>query len=60
MTRGWIAEVLEDGWRQVRPLDDLREHNDGMDCWCHPWIDSIGSPVIVHNSLDGREKVERN
>jgi hypothetical protein len=38
MTRGWIAEVLEDGWRQVRPLDDLREHNDGMDCWCHPWI----------------------
>lgn len=41
----------------VFPINDLREHQvDGGDCWCHPVEDEDG--VIVHNSMDGREKFE--
>lgn len=40
----------------IYPLDDLREHvTDGGDCWCHPEIDD---ELIIHRSLDGREKIE--
>jgi len=47
----------------VHPLDDLREHVlDGHDCGCIPFDGpptSNGYPVIVHNSWDGREILER-
>ena len=39
----------------VVPIDDLREHDLDMSCWCHP-VDDEG--VIVHNSMDGREDYE--
>lgn len=50
-----------DGAIHVYPLNDLREHETkAADCWCTPNvdIDEYGSVLIVHNSLDGREKFE--
>jgi hypothetical protein len=41
---------------EVKPLDDVREHDDGLGCWCGPTDDD---GVIVHNSADGRELYER-
>jgi hypothetical protein len=47
--------------RHVYPVGDLREHvTEGRDCWCHPVIedhDGVGE-VVIHNSLDGRERYE--
>lgn len=41
----------------VVPLNDLRDHAEDRDCWCHPQVldDDCGSPIIVHNSMDRRE-----
>ena len=41
---------------EVTPINDLREHIPGVDCWCQPFMDE---DVIVHNALDGRERFER-
>lgn len=50
----------------IMPVDDLREHEKSLLCWCEPRIeeyDTNGAPLIesmaVHNSADGREAVER-
>lgn len=41
----------------VFPVADLKEHVvDGAPCWCRPCTNEHG--VVVHNSLDGREKYE--
>ena len=54
-------QCSEWGWRvqsnppEVTPLSDLRDHIAGMSCWCKPFMDE---EVIVHNALDGREKIE--
>lgn len=40
----------------VIPVNDLREHSTDKPCWCRPKEDEHG--VIVHNSMDGREKFE--
>lgn len=44
----------------VYPLNDLREHvTDGCVCWCQPVVDEQdGMPIVIHNSLDGREAFE--
>ena len=51
----------------VLPLNDIVPHEESQDCPCGPrveWIDPDtglaypGGPVIIHNSLDGREKAE--
>lgn len=49
----WIAftDPLE-----VLPRGDLREHTFGRKCWCKPFEED---GVIVHNSMDGRERFER-
>jgi len=40
----------------VYPVNDFREHvTDGSPCWCKPTEDE---GVIIHNSMDGREKIE--
>ena len=41
----------------VYPKEDLREHDteNGLSCWCCPQKDE---GVIIHNSLDNREKYE--
>lgn len=41
---------------EVKPLDDLRPHDDGPGCWCAP---TEVEGVIVHNALDQRELYER-
>jgi len=57
---------------EITPLDDSQEHNLGDECWCMPKTESmtatatcvnghqhaITTPIIVHNSADGRERTE--
>lgn len=50
----WVVVEI-DGMNHVKPIDDLRPH-EGCGCWCHPLEDA---GVIVHNSMDRREYVER-
>jgi hypothetical protein len=40
---------------RVIPLNDLREHECDIKCWCEPDLDD---GVCVHHSLDGRESYE--
>lgn len=41
---------------EVTPIDDIRTHHPGTDCWCQPYkVDD----VIVHNALDAREVHEK-
>jgi len=42
----------------VVPLNDLREHVAQTDCWCNPTPDMEESFVILHHSLDQRERYE--
>lgn len=41
--------------KEVIPIDDLKEHIEGMECHCKP---IIKDGVIVHSSYDGREAIE--
>jgi len=47
-------EVTPDA--QVIPRDDLRQHSQSLDCWCHPTVDE---GVTIHHSLDERETYEQ-
>lgn len=40
----------------VIPINDIREHEDSQDCWCHP---NLENKVWIHNSMDGRELLEQ-
>ena len=40
------------------PINDLREHDLTITCWCRPTHDEEEPNVIVHNSMDGREAFE--
>jgi hypothetical protein len=40
---------------EVIPNGDLREHVEGDECWCHPYIED---GVIIHNPMDGRVDYE--
>ena len=40
----------------VLPINDLREHEESRDCWCHPAYDE---GIVIHNSMDGREAHEQ-
>ena len=43
----------------VLPINDLKEHEKTMDCWCNPEIQHDLPPyVIVHNAADRREERE--
>ena len=52
----------------VLPIDDLREHEETATCWCQPRVEThdletgedYTEPLIIHNSLDGRELVEEH
>lgn len=43
-------------------MADLRPHDERTRrCWCQPRIEKIGRrAMVVHNSMDGRELVERH
>lgn len=44
----------------VIPINDDRGHEQSLDCWCKPVRRrEAGQFVMVHNSADGREWVER-
>lgn len=49
-------------YMEVTPVDDIKEHYAGDECWCTPRVENIagGKPdtMIVHNSADNREKYE--
>jgi hypothetical protein len=47
----------------VVPADDLQPHiESGVECWCKPRVEKHGNYAltVVHNSMDGRELVERH
>lgn len=46
---------------EVVPLDDTRKHYLGDECWCNPKIDKddLPRPLVMHNSNDKREVLER-
>lgn len=43
----------------VVPLDDFREHAVSRDCWCCPTEDEEDPFLIIHHSMDGRERYSR-
>ncbi len=46
-------------WNHILPLNDLIEHENGIDlyCPCNPTID-VENQIVIHDSLDGREAIE--
>lgn len=40
----------------VMPVEDLKEHECSLSCSCQP---RVSGEVVVHNSWDGREILER-
>jgi hypothetical protein len=42
----------------VLPIDDIREHEASMSCWCRPTEDDETDGLFVHHSMDGREQFE--
>ena len=47
----------------VVPVNDLRDHTEvGTECWCAPKVERFegGGCLVTHNSMDGRELVERH
>jgi hypothetical protein len=45
----------------VLPLGDVKAHRETRACWCAPRTEPVGKcAVVVHNSMDGRELVERH
>jgi hypothetical protein len=50
----WWA-LIDDNLVHVFPVNDLREHELTLKCWCHPVLDEI----VTHNSMDRREEYER-
>lgn len=56
--------MIDHEYWHVFPNNDVIEHDtehQGM-CWCNPKMEEQenGNWVVVHNSLDGRERKERN
>lgn len=39
----------------ILPINDLKEHEQTKNCWCGPRDKDL---LIIHNSLDGRERFE--
>ena len=62
MEDAWLISptVPDEAIWHVEPINDLRDHDCGRDqCWCKPLIEeTAGGYIIVHNSMDGREKFE--
>lgn len=56
---GWYSTPTGDDSAQVHPIKDLAEHVLSDSCWCKPSTRRTWHGIIlVHNSLDGREKKE--
>lgn len=47
----------------VVPISDLKAHVEDRSCWCNPKVTKepgAKKAVVSHNSMDGRELVERH
>lgn len=56
---GWFLHPADaHGDLHVVPIDDLREHDLTMLCWCNPRRDHEERYVIGHNAMDQRERYE--
>ncbi len=59
----WIGDG-DPGKQHVLPIDDLIEHAVSDECFCGPATEPVPRPdgsmgwLIVHHSLDGRERFE--
>lgn len=42
----------------VVPVNDTREHEALLECWCCPQQDDENEDVYIHRSADGREDFE--
>ena len=51
---GWVAEKTGN-FVDVKPVNDMKEHINGEDCWCQP---SYENGVFTHNAMDCREEYE--
>ena len=58
MIKGWQVDFI-DRVGNVMPVNDLKKHREGLNCWCNPKseIQIGGEEVITHNSADMREYV---
>lgn len=58
-TQNWLIHHGSDA-THVLPINDLKSHYTNIKCWCHPedHVDT-DDDVIVHNSMDGRERFEQ-
>ena len=44
----------------VLPIDDLKPHEENSTCECEPAVEIVeGGMLVIHNSWDGREWVEK-
>jgi tRNA1(Val) A37 N6-methylase TrmN6 len=44
----------------IVPINDLEEHEESSTCKCNPkLIEENGELILVHNSFDKREFIER-
>ena len=54
--KDWMGGTCSVPDTHVLPVGDFKEHVESENCWCRP---SRDGEVIVHNSMDGRELIER-
>lgn len=44
----------------ITPINDLKEHQEDINCHCKPKSEYINDTLlIIHNSYDGRETLEK-
>lgn len=44
----------------ITPINDLKEHQEDINCNCNPRTEYINDNIlIIHNSYDGRETLEK-
>lgn len=44
----------------ILPTNDLKEHIESKHCECKPTVRIVNkTTIIIHNSYDGREKIEQ-
>ena len=47
---------MRDDKIHVVPLNDLREHDTSIECWCKPTVNE--DDIVIHHALDDRESYE--
>ena len=44
----------------ILPVDDLKEHEETIKCFCDPCVQYVdGNTIITHNAFDNREIKEQ-